>query len=100
MSSVFGHVVAFIGDAEPVEGRVRFEPVARVSHPSAIVVHSVTETPLMNGVARQALLPGTYRVTYRLRAATLPAHTITVTPEHTLESPLNLAAAECRRFCP
>lgn len=73
------------------QGVVRFEPEWLTPHPTAFIVYKRVETPIVDGVARAALWPGRYLVSYRLLAAAVPSHVVTLTSEHTAEAPFELA---------
>jgi len=90
-----GHVVAHFVDpgGRPTEGEVRFDLLTPAPQPATILAPRTAVAPIVDDVARDVLHAGVYRVSYHLVGSTLPSHTATVTPEHTLEAPLNLATA-------
>ena len=92
---LLGHVVAHFVDpgGRPTEGEVRFDLLIPAPQPATIVARRTAVAPIVDDVARDVLHAGVYRVSYHLVGSALPSHTATVTPEHTLESPLNLATA-------
>ena len=92
-------------EARAATGTIRFEPVDKlrkvVTSPSAFVAHEAVVVTLgptgelvdANGLAGVWLITGTYRVTFNVNGTSIPGFSITVTDQHTIESPLDLVAA-------